>query len=125
MKYESMVYMYDWIMEKHQLISFSQAEFAEDNIVHRSIDLNSRMISFEEKGTDVESQGSNRRRSRFNNRLYTVLGRPEDQVLTAVDRPVDRPNTEGYIIANGRPSDRPAKQQRVGLYSRSTPDQPI
>ena len=33
MKYESMVYVYGWIMEEHQPIAFPQAEFAKDDIV--------------------------------------------------------------------------------------------
>jgi len=33
MKYESMVYVYGWIMEEHQPITFPQAEFAKGDIV--------------------------------------------------------------------------------------------
>jgi len=38
MKYENIVYMYGWIMEKHQPIAFPQGEFAKDDIVHHSIE---------------------------------------------------------------------------------------
>ena len=84
-------------------------EFAKDDNIHRSIDWNSRRSSFEEEETDVGSQGSNSRRSRSNNRSDTVLSRSpnrpiKDQVLTAIDHPVDRPNTEGYRITNGQPT---------------------
>ena len=66
MKYESVVYMYGWIMEEHQPITFPQAEFAKIDIVHHLIDWNSKMSYFEEEGTDVKSQSSRSRRSRFN-----------------------------------------------------------
>ena len=59
--------------------------------------------------------------SRFNYRPDTVLGRSlyqptDDQVLTAVDHPIDQLNAEDYIIAN----DRPSKIHRVGFYSQPT-----
>ena len=46
------MHMYEWIMEEHQPITFSQAGFAQNYIIHRLIDWNSRMSSFEER-TDV------------------------------------------------------------------------
>ena len=71
---------------------------------------------------DVGSQGSSSNMtSRFNYRPDTVLGRSlnqptDNQVLTAVDHPIDQLNVEDYIIANGRP----AKKHRVGFYSQPT-----
>ena len=47
---ESMMYMYRWITEEHQPITFPQAEFVQDYIVHCSLYWNSRMSLFEERG---------------------------------------------------------------------------
>ena len=103
MKYESAVYVYGWIIEEHQSISFPQAEFAKEDIVHFSIDWNSKTSFFWRGGTNVGSQCSSSRRSRFNNKPDIFLGQPpdqpiEDQVLTVIDRPVYRPNTKGYKL---------------------------
>ena len=67
--------MYGWIMVEHQPITFPQAEFAQDYIVHPSIDWNSRMSSFEEGGIDVGRQSQ---KFRLNKGTNASLGRPPD-----------------------------------------------
>ena len=54
---------------------FRRKEFAKNDIVHLLIDWNSRTSSFEERGTNIGSQGYSSRRLRFNNRPDTVLDR--------------------------------------------------
>ena len=74
MNYESMMYMYGWIIEAHQPITFLQVEIAQDYIVHHSLDWNSRMSFFKEGGTDGGRQSQ---KFKLNSKPDPGLGRPK------------------------------------------------
>jgi len=84
------MYMYGWIMEKPRSITFLQAEFVQDYIIHRFLDWNSKTSSFKERGTDVERSHKSRLNQATNQGSNSNSNRPQKPAEDS-DRPACRP----------------------------------